>query len=69
MDESERKRKREENERAMEMILLEKMNQYLEENEEISKEIFDDFSHELRTPTVTIKAMFVCFWYGILYSI
>jgi len=28
----------------------------LEENEEISKEIFDDFSHELRTPTVTIKA-------------
>jgi len=56
MDEAERKRKHEENERAMEMILLEKMNQYLEENEEISKEIFDDFSHELRTPIVTIKA-------------
>ena len=56
MDEAERKRIREENEWAMEMMLLEKMNQYLEENEEISKEIFDEFSHELRTPAVTIKA-------------
>ncbi len=36
--------------------LLEEINEYLEKNETISKEIFDNFSHELRTPTVTIKA-------------
>jgi len=39
-----------------EKIFLEDINKYLEENDSISKEIFDSMSHELRTPTVMIKS-------------
>ena len=39
-----------------EKMFLEGIVKYLEENENISKEIFDSMSHELRTPTVTIKS-------------
>lgn len=38
-----------------EKIFMEKINEHLEKNESISKEVFDSFSHELRTPVVTIK--------------
>lgn len=36
-------------------MILKEVNKYLDENETISKEIFDSLSHELRTPVVTIK--------------
>ena len=39
-----------------EKLLLEEINQYLSENENISNEVFDSMSHELRTPMVTIKS-------------
>ena len=39
-----------------EKLLLEEINQYLSENENISNEVFDSMSHELRTPAVSIKA-------------
>ena len=39
-----------------EKMILKEVNKYLDENETISKEIFDSLSHELRTPVVTIKA-------------
>ena len=38
-----------------EKFLLKEINTYLEKNDIIDKEIFDSFSHELRTPIVTIK--------------
>jgi len=43
-------------ETEQEKILLKEINTYLEKNDIIDKEIFDSFSHELRTPIVTIKA-------------
>jgi len=43
-------------EMEQERLFLEELNVHLENNETISKEIFDKFSHELRTPIVTIKA-------------
>jgi len=42
-------------EMEQERIFLEKINEHLEKNENISKQVFDSFSHELRTPIVTIK--------------
>lgn len=39
-----------------EKLIYEEIINYLEENEVISKDIFDSFSHELRTPIVSIKA-------------
>jgi len=39
----------------MEKSILLELTKYLEDNETISKEIFDSLSHELRTPVVTIK--------------
>ena len=39
-----------------EKSLLEEINQYLSENENISNEVFDAMSHDLRTPSVSIKA-------------
>jgi len=42
-------------EMEQERLFLEKINEHLEKNESISKEVFDSFSHELRTPIVTIK--------------
>ena len=39
-----------------EKMFLECIVKYLEENENISNEIFDSMSHKLRTPTVTIKS-------------
>ena len=39
-----------------EKLLLEEINQYLSENENIGNEIFDAMSHDLRTPAVSIKA-------------
>ena len=39
-----------------EKLMLEQINKYLTENENISNEVFDSMSHELRTPSVTIKA-------------
>ncbi|MCH7966731.1 MAG: hypothetical protein IIB02_04835 [Thaumarchaeota archaeon] len=39
-----------------EKMFLEGIVKYLEENENISNEIFDSMSHKLRTPTVTIKS-------------
>ena len=41
---------------AQEKMLLDEMNKYLEKNETVSQEVFDAFSHELRTPIVTIKS-------------
>ena len=38
-----------------EKFLLKELNTYLEKNDIINKEIFDSFSHELRTPIVAIK--------------
>ena len=35
---------------------LKEINEHLEQNELISKEVFDSFSHELRTPMAIIKA-------------
>ena len=43
-------------EMEQEKIFLEEINEHLEKNETISKDIFERFSHELRTPIVTIKA-------------
>lgn len=43
------------NELEQEKMILKEVNKYLDENETISKEIFDSLSHELRTPVVTIK--------------
>lgn len=43
------------NEMEQERLLIEHMNNYLQKNEDISKEVFEEFSHELRTPIVTIK--------------
>jgi len=43
-------------EQEQEKMFLEGINKYLEENDSISKEIFDSMSHELRTPTVMIKS-------------
>jgi len=42
-------------EMEQERLFLEQINEQLEKNEDISKEVFDSFSHELRTPIVTIK--------------
>lgn len=39
-----------------EKIFLEGINKYLRENNNIGKDIFDSMSHDLRTPTVTIKS-------------
>jgi len=39
----------------MEKSILLELTKYLEDNEIISKGIFDSLSHELRTPVVTIK--------------
>ncbi len=39
-----------------EKLFLEEMNQYLSENENIRNDVFDSMSHELSTPTVTIKS-------------
>lgn len=39
-----------------EKMFLESIIKYLEDNESISNEIFDSMSHELKTPTVTIKS-------------
>lgn len=39
-------------EAEQEKMFLEQINRYLEENDKISKEIFDSMSHELRTPLV-----------------
>ena len=44
------------NELNQEKMILKEVNKYLDENEIISKEIFDSLSHELRTPVVTIKS-------------
>ena len=44
------------NELNQEKIILKEVNKYLDENETISKEIFDLISNELRTPIVTIKS-------------
>ena len=44
------------NELNQEKIILKEVNKYLDENETISKEIFNLISHELRTPIVTIKS-------------
>jgi len=41
---------------VQEKMFLESMTKYLESNDTISKDIFDRFSHELRTPIVVIKA-------------
>ena len=43
-------------EMEQERLFLKEMNVHLENNETISKDIFERFSHELRTPIVTIKA-------------
>ena len=43
-------------EMEQERLFLEEINDHLEKNETISKDIFERFSHELRTPIVTIKA-------------
>lgn len=37
-------------------IFLDGILKYLGENDNITKEIFDSMSHDLRTPTVTIKS-------------
>ncbi len=50
MDEHDKK------EMELEKTMLQEINVYLENNETISKDIFERFSHELRTPIVTIKA-------------
>lgn len=39
-----------------EKLICENIIKYLAENDVINKEIFDSFSHQLRTPVVTIKA-------------
>ena len=44
------------NELKQEKMILKEVNKYLDENETISKEIFDSLSNELRTPVVIIKA-------------
>jgi len=54
--EKQRKNLRHVNELEQEKILLKEINKYFEKNDNISKEIFDSFSHELRTPIVTIKS-------------
>jgi len=54
--EKQRKNLRHVNELEQEKILLKEINKYFEKNDDISKEIFDSFSHELRTPIVTIKS-------------
>jgi len=51
-----KKKQHDRKELEQEKILLERINLYLEKNETISHEIFDVFSHELRTPIVTIKS-------------
>jgi len=43
-------------EMEQERLFLEEINDHLEKNETISKDVFERFSHELRTPIVTIKA-------------
>jgi len=43
-------------EMELEKTMLQEINVHLENNETISKDIFERFSHELRTPIVTIKA-------------
>ena len=43
-------------EMELERILLQEISDHLEKNDTISKEIFDRFSHELRTPIAVIKA-------------
>ena len=50
MDEHDKK------EMELEKTMLQEINVHLENNETISKDIFERFSHELRTPIVTIKA-------------
>jgi len=54
--EEDKKAQRKINEMEQERIFLEKINEYLSKNENISDEIFNSFSHELRTPIVTIKS-------------
>ena len=51
-----RKKRHELHEMEQERIFLEEINKHLEKNETISKDVFERFSHELRTPIVTIKA-------------
>ena len=41
---------------AQEKLFLDAMLEHLEKNDTISQEIFSEFSHELRTPIVTIKS-------------
>jgi len=43
-------------EMELERIMLQEISDHLEKNDTISKEIFDRFSHELRTPIAVIKA-------------
>jgi len=43
-------------EMELEKIMLQEISDHLEKNDTISKEIFDRFSHELRTPIAVIKA-------------
>ena len=50
-----KKKQHDRKELEQEKIFLERINLYLEKNETISREVFDAFSHELRTPIVTIK--------------
>jgi len=55
-DYAEREKDHDAREQDLEKMLLAEINTYLEKNEKISKDIFDRFSHELRTPIVTIKS-------------
>jgi len=43
-------------EMELERIMLQEISDHLEKNDTISKDIFDRFSHELRTPIAVIKA-------------
>jgi len=43
-------------EMEQERLFLEEINDHLEKNETISKDVFERFSHELRTPIAVIKA-------------
>jgi len=52
----ERKTRRKYVEMEQEKMFLEEITKHLEKKENISDEIFDSFSHELRTPIVTIKS-------------
>jgi len=45
-----------EKEMELEKIMLQEISDHLEKNDTISKDIFDRFSHELRTPIAVIKA-------------